>query len=151
MVKIVDGDLLSVTTGIIGQQVNCKGVMGGGVALQVKNKYYEVYKLYNDLCLSTRSEDLLGHVQLVSVNDELIIANIFGQDSFGFGKQQTDVEKLKEAFTELALICKIKKQTLALPYNIGCFRGGANWKEVFKIIEEVFKDVDVTLYRLDRK
>lgn len=59
MVKIVDGDLFSVTQGIIGHQVNCKGVMGGGVALQVKNNYYNVYKEYRDLCSKNKSKDLL--------------------------------------------------------------------------------------------
>ena len=29
--------------------------------------------------------------------------------------------------------------TIAMPYKIGCVRGGANWDEVYAIIQEVFK------------
>lgn len=89
-------------------------------------------------------------MQLVNVDDKLVIANIFGQDGFRFGIQQTNIDKLTEAFQILAQICKERKQPLALPYNIGCFRGGADWNVVYKLIDEIFKDVNVTLYRWDR-
>ena len=39
---------------------------------------------------------------------------------------------------------------IAMPYKIGCVRGGANWGEVYNIIEEVFENRLVELYRLDK-
>lgn len=39
-VKIVNGDLLHATEDIIGQQVNCQGVMGSGVAKLMKERLY---------------------------------------------------------------------------------------------------------------
>lgn len=38
MVKYIKGDILNVTEGIIVQQVNCKGVMGAGLAKQIRDK-----------------------------------------------------------------------------------------------------------------
>ncbi|WP_411668007.1 hypothetical protein [Bacillus subtilis] len=40
MIKIIQGDLLEAKENIIAHQVNCKGVMGSGIALQIKKKYY---------------------------------------------------------------------------------------------------------------
>lgn len=33
-----DGNLLDAKTDVIAHQVNCQGVMGAGIALQIKNK-----------------------------------------------------------------------------------------------------------------
>lgn len=41
------------------------------------------------------------------------------------------------------------RTSVALPYKIGCGRGGADWEMVYKIIEEELKDYDVELWRLD--
>lgn len=36
-----------------------------------------------------------------------------------------------------------------MPYGIGCVRGGADWSKVYKMIEEIFKDREVELWRLN--
>ena len=46
--KIIYGDILNITEGIIRQQVNCMGVMGSGLAKQIRNKYPRVYQKYKD-------------------------------------------------------------------------------------------------------
>lgn len=48
MLKVIEGDILTVTHGIIAHQCNCRGVMGAGLALQVRNKYSKVYSEYID-------------------------------------------------------------------------------------------------------
>ncbi len=39
--KIINGNLLEVKKGIIAHQCNCKGVMGAGIALQIKKKWIQ--------------------------------------------------------------------------------------------------------------
>ncbi|EGL17721.1 hypothetical protein HMPREF9413_4472 [Paenibacillus sp. HGF7] len=41
------------------------------------------------------------------------------------------------------------EQSIALPYNIGCGLAGGDWDIVEQIIEEVFIDYDVTLYKFE--
>lgn len=41
------------------------------------------------------------------------------------------------------------RTSVALPYKIGCGRGGADWEVIYKIIEGELKDYDVELWRLD--
>ena len=35
-----------------------------------------------------------------------------------------------------------KGKTIAIPYKIGCARGGGDWNIVYKMIEEAFADSD---------
>jgi hypothetical protein len=42
----------------------------------------------------------------------------------------------------------IDNDSIALPYNLGCGLASGDWNIVYKIIEEVFNDYDVTIYKL---
>jgi len=46
MLNVINGDLLDITKGLIAHQVNLKGVMGDGLAKQIKDKYPNVYSQY---------------------------------------------------------------------------------------------------------
>ena len=41
------GNLLDAQTDVIAHQVNCQGVMGSGVAKQIKEKWPDVFKQYD--------------------------------------------------------------------------------------------------------
>ena len=43
------------------------------------------------------------------------------------------------------------KTTIALPYKIGCGRGGADWEVVYKIIEEELSSFKVELWKLEEQ
>lgn len=91
MVRYIDGDILSEPKQgeriIICQQVNCAGVMGAGLAKQIRAKYPVVYSEYQKYLheLTTQKLLLLGRVSYVRVADNVAIANIFGQDGYGRG------------------------------------------------------------------
>lgn len=81
------------------------------------------------------------------------ICNLFAQKSYGYdGKQYTSNEALRQCFKKLAGMVHEKNnnfgQTIAMPYKIGCCRGGSDWSDVSNIIEEEFKDCNVELWRL---
>ncbi|WP_223260709.1 hypothetical protein [Bacillus sp. LNXM65] len=45
MIKTVDGNILEASEDIICHQVNCKGVMGAGLAKQIKSKYPNIQRV----------------------------------------------------------------------------------------------------------
>lgn len=149
MVNVIDGDLLEATEDIIGHQVNCSGVMNSGVAKFIRGKYPEIYNPYNIMCGGIVMDKLLGNCQIILCDDGKLVANLFGQGSFGYGKQYTSIEHLRQALQTLKNYAKTHDKTVALPFKIGSCRGGADWNEVYSIIEEEFKDYEVTLYRKD--
>ena len=152
MIKIVDGDILQASENIIAHQVNCMSVMGGGIAKQIKDKYPKVFKDYKIyLSNSVFPIMVLGQCHFVKVDNNKYVANLFGQYNYGTSKQQTDYKALEEALFTLKINAKDHYLSVALPVNLGCGLAGGNWEVVYKMIEDVFHDYDVTLYRWEVK
>lgn len=168
MIKIIEGDLFCSDARIIAHQVNCQGKMGSGVALQVKRKYPNVYNEYMKVC----STDMLGKIQIVSVDSkwngyhsgsllipkyERFICNMFAQNNYGHDYnhvQYTNVEALEKCMKELWYVVHAKNgnfgDKIAMPYKIGCCRGGADWNTVYGLIEKNFSDCEVELWKLNK-
>lgn len=134
---------------IVCHQVNCKGVMGAGLAKQIKEKFPFVFKAYKKKCLSTNSLALLGDVQFVSVLERnYIIANCFGQERYGADKMYTDYEALRKCFRMIH--SNFPNDTIRIPYKMGCGLAGGDWSVVRGIIEEEFSgdDCRIEIWRL---
>lgn len=153
MIKIVKGDLLEAKEDIIGHQVNCQGKMNSGVAKSIREKYPQAYKMYMDKCHANGGQALgthrmLGDMQIVNVLHDKRVANLFGQNNYGYdNKKYTDEENLLIAFIELRKYAEHFNLSVALPYMIGCYRGGGDWKIVEDYLMIAFEGYEVTLYK----
>lgn len=145
-IKHVKGDIFESGADVILHQVNCKGVMGSGVAKQVKEKYPDVYLEYLRWCRNpTMKEKLLGQVQILDIGDSKLIVNMFAQDGFGWDERcYTNYDALKSYLKQVNT--HFASRTVAIPYKMSCDRGGGDWSIVSKMIEETLTDCDVTLY-----
>lgn len=151
MIRIVNGDLLNATAEYICHQVNCMGVMGSGVAKQIREKWPRAYTQYHDACEQYTQEHgkdwLLGKIQVVKVCDNTRVVNMFGQLNYGRGgSQYTDMNALRRCFKTLAKEVK-PGETIAMPYRIGCGLAGGDWGSVIDMISEIFSEHHLTLYR----
>lgn len=147
--EIFDKDIFTCTEDIIVHQTNCQGVMGSGIAKQVKEKYPEVFNAYYHYCKTHIVPDLLGTSLICEANDGKIIANVFGQNGFGAGLQ-TDYDALRNALQEVHDFAKENKKSVAIPYKLGCGLAGGDWNKVFDMITDVFSDIDnCNIYRLE--
>lgn len=150
MIKIICGDLLESSAKYICHQVNCQGVMGSGVAKQIREKYpivFQKYKLLCDQYAESRGE-LLGQIQGVRISENTAIINIFGQFHYGRGKAAyTDISALRSGCREIADHIKIGN-TIAMPYRIGCGLGNGDWGEVLDMLTDVFREHYLILYKL---
>jgi len=149
MIKIVDGDILNATEDILAHQVNCMGIMGSGIAKQIKDKYPNVFGQYRKFFVNNKFT-ALGKCQIVKAEDNKYIANLFGQYKYGRDKQYTDYDALEEALFSLKVSAKDHNMSIAIPFNIGCGLAGGSWPFVYSMIEDVFQDYDVTLYRFNK-
>ena len=161
MIKEVDGNLLTYPgLQVIGHQTNCLGVMGAGIAKQIKAKNPELFKKYVRYCKSfPDAHNILGKVQIVPTDDESqIVANMFGEYSFcesiapyeeGGKPRHTDYDALKECLNRLhAWLVLNDKTTAGIPYKLGCGLAGGDWDGVvYPMIKKEFEeDEDITLY-----
>ena len=119
---------------ILGHQVNLRGVMGAGIAKQIRAAYPNVYDLYRE---AVQSRELgLANVQLVRVGPSRWVANIAGQTNIGLGTKQTDYGALRMALGDLAELIDGATLRVGLPYGIGCGLAGGDWGIVSRLIEE---------------
>ena len=143
MVKYLSMDILDIATELMAHQVNCKGVMGAGLARQIRAQFPAVYEAYRRACNNVaKSSDLLGKIQIKQG-----IVNLFAQDGYGTDRRYTDYKALETCLSKLAsYMTEHKMKTLALPYGLGCGLGGGDWKVVHEIIRDIFTPSEITVY-----
>ena len=150
MIKIIEGNIFDSNANIICHQCNCQGVMGSGVAAEVKKRYPHVFNAYRKDYLDGKLE--LGYVCFATAKYDQVIANMCGQDKFGYdGSVYTNYNKLQECLDNVVAfaLCEYDvRPTIAFPYRMSCHRGGGDWNVVYKMIEDTFKDFDVEIWRL---
>ena len=160
-VNFVDGNILSRlstnNTTYICQQVSCKGVMGAGLAIQIRSQWPVVYRRYLGLCYGSDGNKL-GTYQEILVEPKLYIVNLFGQDGYGRSERQTNYAALATALFSFFRDCAQKNQSaiVRLPYGLGCGLGcglaGGDWNTVLDIINDAAKawNLNVEIWELQK-
>lgn len=118
--------------------VNCRGVMGNGLAKEVKRLFPNVFKIYREKCLA--DEFHIGTIQIVSTGDTLVKYIINFPTKYNWNKPS------KLEYIEIGLINLLKElenypniNTILIP-KLGCGLGGLDWSEV----ESIFKNILTT-------
>lgn len=156
MIERLHCSVLETYAQIVAHQVNCMGVMGSGVAAQVKQKYPDAYKMYKDLCdeYSRNRVGLLGKAQLCPVSflpdgtPRIYVANLFGQYKYGKDKNTiyTNYVALRQCMNELSEFAIKHNHIIAMPFKIGCDRGNGDWNHiVYPMIKRIFAENNVLI------
>ena len=142
MIEVREGNVLDIQKGIIAHQVNCQGVMGSGIALQIKRMYPSVFTRYAELCKRFQwGKDLLGDVCTLQTdeNPNLYIANIFGQHNYGVSNRHTSYDATYDAWNKVFASSRISGLPIYMPYGMGCGLGGGNW-DIYSAIVNSFNE-----------
>ena len=165
-IHFIKGDMLEADLDYYCHQVNCQGRMASGIAKSIKTKWHKVYEDYIAKCDDVRdkviemcgsweshidvSEVLLGDIQLVQVDVDKTVINMFAQQYYGYdGKRYTSYDGF------WSCLGKIREQVprgskIGFPDHIGCGLGGANWEVIKTMIwEALSEDYDVYIYKLE--
>lgn len=146
MIQTKYGNLLD-AKGVIVHGCNAQGVMGSGVAKQIKERWpgcYEAYrehlKRYKQLGIP-----LLGKVVFQPVpygKADYFIANAITQEFYGRekGKVYVDYEAIRDAFEHINYVApRLGITTINFP-KIGAGLGGGDWSIISQIIDEELDD-----------
>jgi O-acetyl-ADP-ribose deacetylase (regulator of RNase III) len=146
MIIIKQGNLLEAPEDILVHQVNIDGIMGGGVARQIAGKYPKTEQEYIKFCEEHdfEYENLKGKVDLTKENGKYI-ANMFSQDKYF----NTNYKAMEIALEKIRGFAEQEGLTVALPYGIGCGIAKGDFNIVLGIINQVFKNYEVTIYKLE--
>jgi len=151
MINYFNGDVTTSSANIIAHCVNCQGVMGSGVAKTIKQKWPDVFRTYEAKCKLTYNPNLLfGLCQIIQIEKKKGIANLFGQEYYGKEKRHLNYEYLYLALEDLAKQMKsLKLESVAFPDMIGCGLAGGEREIIYSMIQTIFKDFKVELWKYE--
>lgn len=136
MITYKRGNLLDVKSGIIVHGCNAAGIMGSGVAKQVKKIYPGAYEKYlHDIRVNYFSP---GDVSTYcAATDELYILSAITQKNYGreSDTRYVSYDAVDECFKTIFKFSAMHALTVHIPL-IGAGLGGGSWKVISSIIEE---------------
>lgn len=129
------GDIFNIHSGIICHQVNCRGIMGAGLALNIRKKYP---KVYDDYMAAYKAGHLdLGNIVITPVGERLYIASICGQDGFGRDKRMvyTDYTAVSEGLEKVQKFADDNQvRPVYVPHHMGCGLANGAWHMMLQVI-----------------
>ena len=162
VVKCYAGDLLDAKVDIIFHVTNCMGVMGAGIAYNIKNKWTKVFNEYKKYVETNGSTNCLGTYQMVDITDYAHtqasqVVNIFGEYTPSRNKRAIEYDETLNALEMfrddiIKTYKNDKKVVLGFPYLFGCGLAGGDWRIMKSIIFSVFEKysdkVEIHFYKL---
>lgn len=155
MKSVKFSDMLSCESGIIVHGCNSHGVMGSGIAWQIRQKYPQAYEVYRAHCMNFRNNlsirSILGDVVPCEINENLVIMNAITQEDFGREKKlYVDYSAIYTCFKKILSLTREKYPHLTINYPlIGAGLGGGDWAIISDIIDTSFSeypDISRTLW-----
>jgi len=143
-ISLISGNIFHSEMQTIAITVNCVGVMGKGIALEMKNKVPEAYQKYRDLCSTGKmkiGESIVYDEDLESLNGKKLVF-------FPTKSHWRNPSKLFEI--KLALKHFVENygtmgiESIAFP-ALGCGNGGLDWNDVKPVMYEYLKDLDIEI------
>jgi O-acetyl-ADP-ribose deacetylase (regulator of RNase III) len=123
---------------------NNKGVMGSGIALQVKNQIPDAYRAYKDF------EAAAGGIPLGTISTCHNVINLHAQNGYGQGIRHLDYEELYKSLEKAAAYLeRLGVERVGVPYRMGSDRAGGDWRIVSAMLETIFtygNNPYITLY-----
>ena len=146
--KYVKGNIFGGVEPIIAHGCNIVGGYASGIAGQIARLYPEARVQYMRK-FNTEMGWKLGDVQFVVIHDELVIANMATQPTYGSQGIHVDYDAVKSCFEVLLNYAEENKLEVAIP-KIGAGLGGGHWPTIEKIIVDKLKskEVSITCYEL---
>lgn len=141
MIEFTNGDMFEKAVDIRVNTVNCKGVMGAGVALVFKDRYPKMFKDYKKACTEG----------MVRPGSMFIWKNLLGDWIINFPTKRDwrEPSRYEDILSGLDALRNYLKDlgpiSVALP-ALGCGRGGLDWSQVSQAINEKLGDLDAHIF-----
>jgi O-acetyl-ADP-ribose deacetylase (regulator of RNase III) len=138
------GNILQSNTQVIVNTVNCKGVMGKGLALKFRKKYPEMFQEYEKECAAGKL--VIGKLHLFKRDEFPWILNFPTKNDWRHKSSIRFIEAGLRAFAEEYRGWKIG--SIAFP-QLGCDLGGLKWSDVKPLMETYLQgltDLTVVIY-----
>lgn len=142
MVKEVECDIFDSGADIVCHSCNCQVCFGAGIALEIKNRFPEVFM---DDCETIRGDrGKLGTIRIVKLTTYhptiKYCTNMYSQFSMGRDKRHVNYEALYRCLEAIRGHITNTAFKIAFPYKLSSQNAGGSWKVVKCMLEDVFMD-----------
>lgn len=135
---------------------NAQGVMGSGLAKQVKFKFPPAYKAYKEH-EEHAGMNMLGDISMSPIMNDgrdfghFRIINAVTQQNYGTNKnvRYTSYDAVDATFAKIKRTLRgmaVRSAVIAIPHKFASDRGNADWGVVKDLIKNQLKDTYLTLY-----
>jgi O-acetyl-ADP-ribose deacetylase (regulator of RNase III) len=146
------GDMLRVQRGILVHGCNARGAMGAGIALAIKQRFPQAFRMYRDAY--ERTGLTLGTITSAEIAPDLIVVNAITQDDWRRPEDSVvlaDYDAIENAFGHVRTLAIERGLAVHFPL-IGCGLAGGSWDEVAPRIERALgPGIEKILWRLPEK
>ena len=140
MISYIKGDIFNSPAQVLVNTVNTVGVMGKGIALEFKNRYPEMFKVYQKECDENNFD--IGNLLLWKKEDKWVL--LFPTKKHWRSKSEIYyIEKGLDKFVQTYEVLGI--ESIAFP-RLGCGNGGMEWNVVQPIMEKHLKNLPIRIY-----
>ena len=141
-IRYVKGDIFDASTQVIVNTVNCQGVMGKGLALSFKQRYPDMFAVYQQECKSGKMR--IGRPLLYQKSTPWIL-NFPTKDSWKANSKIEYLEKGLAYFVENYKKAHIT--SIAFP-KLGAQNGKLSWDDVGPLMAKYLSklDIDISIY-----
>lgn len=141
MVAQIKGDLVEA---LVDNQIdyllhvtNCQGVMGAGLAKQIKSTFPDAFNVY------------INELRLGKISIQSGVINMNAQLNYGTKTRQINYGALGECLARVKhYLSKQDNPTVGVPYLMGCGLAGGDWMIVLEMVEYYLADYNVVVYTL---
>ncbi|MDY3745188.1 MAG: macro domain-containing protein [Lachnospiraceae bacterium] len=140
VITYVKGDIFTSPAKILVNTVNTEGVMGKGIALELKKRYPEMFQAYKKKCADQKLD--VGTLMMWKKSDKWILL-------FPTKRQWRRPSKMEYIEKGLQRFAdnwdKLGANSIAFP-KLGCGNGGLNWDEVRPLMESYLGKIPMQVY-----
>ncbi|MBA2392109.1 MAG: macro domain-containing protein [Ktedonobacteraceae bacterium] len=144
-IRYIRGDIFEASTQVIVNPVNCQGVMGKGLALAFKQRYPDMFTVYQQECKTGKLS--IGRPSLYQKSTPWIL-NFPTKDSWKANSKIEYLEKGLAYFIENYKKASIT--SIAFP-KLGAQNGKLSWNDVGPLMAKYLSklDIDICIYIAD--
>ena len=143
-ISLISGNIFHSEMQTIAITVNCVGVMGKGIALEMKNKAPEAYEKYRDLCSAGKmkiGESIVYDEDLESLNGKKLLffpTKSHWRTPSKLFEIKSGLKHFAENYADMGI------KSIAFP-ALGCGNGGLDWNDVKPLMYELLEDLDIEI------
>lgn len=129
-IEYVDGNIFDSKCQVLVNPVNCRGVMGAGLALEFKNRFPEMFEWYAQICKVHSL--LLGSPVLWNPENAEKWVLLFPTKKHW--KHKSKLENIEKGLQEFCRMCCDWGIESVAWCKLGCGLGGLSWEEVHPLM-----------------